>query len=89
MNPKKTATNCLDMDEHSAPLQEVSFCGHLIQVGDLSVSIDMNRYIGSNLSDALSVNYDKNPGDRAIDKLVQYVRPKSLCMYFDCSLNGV
>ncbi|KAI3641946.1 hypothetical protein MIR68_000056 [Amoeboaphelidium protococcarum] len=89
MNPQKTGTNCLDMDEHSSTLQEVSFCGHIIQVGDLNVSIDMNRYFGSNLSDTLSVNYDQNPGDRAFDKLVQYVRPKSLCIYFDCSLNGV
>ncbi|KAJ3546316.1 hypothetical protein NMY22_g2104 [Coprinellus aureogranulatus] len=87
----KTLTN-VDYDAQVMNLvdplaKSFPWCGHLINMQDLSVTVDYSRYGTWGISNTLTVERGRRPGDAFVAKMLLMARFKCHVIYSDSSLN--
>ncbi|KAF5391483.1 hypothetical protein D9757_002434 [Collybiopsis confluens] len=88
----KTLTN-FDYDEqilNVVPPKQTYFpwCGYVINMTDLSVGVEYERYTGSNLSDSLTVARGRSSGRAFMNKMLLLAKRRSHVIYTDSTLNS-
>ncbi|KAA1081431.1 hypothetical protein PGT21_035536 [Puccinia graminis f. sp. tritici] len=68
---------------------EFPWCGHLINTKTLEFKAEMARFNGIHLSDTLTVDRTKTPGQHFCQKMYQSVRVRIHVIYLDSTLNSI
>ncbi|RXW18136.1 hypothetical protein EST38_g7715 [Candolleomyces aberdarensis] len=88
----KTLTNF----DHGAQIMNVvepsskyfPWCGHLINMQDLSVTVDYSRYAACDISNTLTVDRGRKPGTAFLTKMLLLSRSRCHVIYLDTGLNS-
>lgn len=87
----KTLTN-FDYDEQVMNVipsgqREFPWCGYMIDMKGLTISIDYTRYKARDLQDSLTVDRGRKPGAAFLSKMLLQARARSHLIYCDAALN--
>ncbi|KAJ2926818.1 hypothetical protein H1R20_g10287, partial [Candolleomyces eurysporus] len=64
------------------------WCGHLINMQDLSVTVDYSRYAACDVSNTLTVDRGRKPGTAFLTKMLLLSRSRCHVIYLDTGLNS-
>ncbi|KAF5382158.1 hypothetical protein D9615_004408 [Tricholomella constricta] len=91
ISKEKTLTNFdygVQVSNVTGPKQRsFPWCGHMIDMKDLSVTVDYSRYHGTSLRNTLTVDRGRHPGIIFSHKMLWLSRTKSRPIYSDSALN--
>ncbi|GLB40371.1 putative telomerase reverse transcriptase [Lyophyllum shimeji] len=88
---EKTLTNFdygIQVSNVTEPKQQsFPWCGYMINMQDLSVSVDYSRYRGTSLRDTLTIDRGRHPGASFTQKMLWLAKTKCHPIYCDPALN--
>ena len=69
-------------------LELFPWCGVLINPVSLDISSDISRYYGSHIGDSITVDHGYSAGERALHKIIFFLKPKCRALFLDTDLNS-